>query len=115
MTPPSQINEGLSKFESSPPGSYEVDIFAAYQDTAQSVPLNGGASRDDTPDPATGKVKRDIKVGGAVKPSKDYVFRDEILKWLNSTWRIKGQATRVNVTMENGLCLTFTRGGGGWT
>lgn len=67
----SQINEGLSKFASSPPGSYEVDIFAAYADLAQNVALNGAASRDDTPDPSTGTVKRDIKVGGVVKSTKD--------------------------------------------
>lgn len=113
----SQINEGLKKFEKSANGSYEVDIYAAYEDAARSVALGGsGATRAETPDPAAGKIQHQITANGSAKPPKDYVFKDEIQKWLNKTWGgTKGKANKVNIHMENGLSLALTRSAGAWT
>jgi hypothetical protein len=112
----SQINEGLKKFEKSPDGSYEVDIYAAYEDAARTEAMGkSGATRTDTPDTAAGKVTQEVKSGGISRSTKDYVFKDEILKWLNRTWAgTKGKADKVNLRMENGLSMVLTRTAGAW-
>jgi hypothetical protein len=111
-----QIHEALLKFESSPPGDYSVEVFAAYPTQSRTVTLGGDASRDEIPKPAEGTIEHVVKRNGVELSRKSYELRTEILKKLNRTWKTKGKARTVSVTMENGQSFLFTRDpAGGWT